>query len=264
MIPSAHPRRRHDQPPRRRRHGRARTSGSTCGHHQRPARLPAPGPQHQPAHHVELWCEAAGMAPMLAQMVRYRDVSVYSHRRVLSVTVTYEVAQRVIAGATSRPTSCTSATTTRRASRSSRRCPGHRRVRRGEIGGRFYPTRAPRTRTRRVPFFIPQRVALTEDQVAEFDLPTAPPKLSATRARQVDRRDHAGRGDAADLLERSCKEALDELTDDDALDELKEREASRQGAPARRRRGPERRRRHRDRGLSDPSLLELRRGAEEQ
>lgn len=46
---------------------------------------------------LEVWCEAAGMAPLLERAAGTYDVKVYSTGGFSSVSVTYEIAQRVIA-----------------------------------------------------------------------------------------------------------------------------------------------------------------------
>lgn len=208
-------------------------------------------------HHIELWCEAGGMAPMLAQMVRYRDVSVYSTGGFSSVTVTYEVAQRIagrdkptyflhvgdydpsgesIFASMSQDIGSFVAST---------------------IGGYYSPDTGRVRDENRDDFFIPQRVALTEDQVDEFGLPTAPPKMSDSRSQNWIGETTQAEAMPPDLLETVVKEALEELTDDDALEELEEKEKVEK---ERLRAAVEDQSVEEiiaDRGLDDPSLLEL-------
>lgn len=177
--------------------------------------------------HIELWCEAAGMAPMLAQMVRHRDVSVYSTGGFSSVTVTYEVGQRV--AERDKPThflhvgdydpSGESIFTSMSQDIGAFVA--------ATIGGYIYTSTGRAETKDEVPFFIPQRVALTEEQVAEFDLPTAPAKASDTRSRTWDGlATTQAEAMPPDLLERVVLEAIGELTDNDVLEELEAREES--------------------------------------
>jgi hypothetical protein len=208
-------------------------------------------------HHVELWCEAAGMAPMLSQMVRYRDVSVYSTGGFSSVTVTWEVAQRV--ARRQKPTHFLHVGDFDPSGESiftsmSQDIGGFVA---SEIGGFIYESTG-RVETRdEVPFFIPRRVALTEEQVEEFNLPTAPPKASDSRSAKWVGETTQAEAMPPDLLEQVVREAVDGLTDEDVLEELLERE----------REDKERLRAAvedrsvleviEERGLADPSLLEL-------
>lgn len=177
-------------------------------------------------HYIELWCEAAGMAPMLAQMARYRDVSVYSTGGFSSVTVTWEVAQRI--AARDKPTyflhvgdfdpSGESIFTAMSQDIGSFIA--------SEIGGYYNSVtgEVKRDEDGRPPFFIPKRVALTADQVEEFDLPTAPAKVSDSRSAAWVGETTQAEAMPPTLLEEVVKGALDELTDEGALDALVERE----------------------------------------
>jgi hypothetical protein len=210
-------------------------------------------------HHIELWCEAAGMAPMLSQMVRYRDVSVYSTGGFSSVTVTYEIAQRVISR--DKPTyflhvgdfdpSGESIFT------SMSQDVGAFVI--GEFGGTWNANTGEVSSLNddKECLFIPQRVALTEAQVEEYDLPTAPAKQSDSRSANWYGETTQAEAMPPTLLEEVVKGAIDDLTDQDALDDLRERE----------REDKERLRAAvedesvldviNDRELEDPSLLEL-------
>lgn len=180
-------------------------------------------------HHIELWCEAAGMAPMLSQMVRHRDVTVYSTGGFSSVTVTYEVAQRI--ARRDKPTyflhigdfdpSGESIFTSMSQDIGS------------FVASEFGATWNPHTglvygRDGSVDerFFIPERVALTEDQVAEYDLPTAPPKGSDSRSANWIGETTQAEALPPDLLEQIVRGKLDELTDADILADVEAREAA--------------------------------------
>ena len=197
------------------------------------------------------------MAPMLSQMASYRDVSVYSTGGFSSVTVTWEVAQRI--AVRDKPTyllhvgdydpSGESIFTSMSQDIGS--------FVSSEIGGYYFPDTGKVEDSDETEFFIPKRVALTEDQVEEFGLPTAPPKASDTRSNNWVGETTQAEAMPPDLLEQVVREALDKLTDEDALASLKERE---QEEKERLRAAVE------DqsvadvierRGLKDPSLLEL-------
>lgn len=175
-------------------------------------------------YHLELWCEAGGMAPMLSQMVRRRDVSVYSTGGFSSVTVTYEVAQRI--AAREKPTyflhvgdydpSGESIFTSMSQDIGSFVA--------SEIGGFFYARNGKVDDPNAGEFFIPMRVALTENQVDEFNLPTAPAKISDSRSANWIGETTQAEAMPPDLLERVVVAAIDELTDEDALKAVKERE----------------------------------------
>lgn len=137
---------------------------------------------------IELWCEAAGMVPQLERVAVPYSVPVYSTGGFSSVTVTYEIAQRALDR--KRPTaflhvgdfdpsgeSIFDAMTTDALS-----------FLRGDLYDRtqneehLYVNRP--VEDPELPDLRPQRVALTEGQVYEYDLPTAPPKASDTRSRK--------------------------------------------------------------------------------
>jgi hypothetical protein len=127
---------------------------------------------HGQAVRIELWCEAAGMAPQLANVARRFGASVYSTGGFSSVTVTHEIAERV--AGYDRPTvflhvgdydpSGESIFEAMSADVSAFVA--------GKLGSWAEADEV----------FRPERVALTREQVEEFDLPTAPPKRSDTRS----------------------------------------------------------------------------------
>lgn len=133
----------------------------------------------QPAS-IEVWCEAGGMTPQLARIAQPYGVSVYSTGGFSSVTVTHEIAQRVVRDY--RPTVF---------------------LHIGDFdpsGQSIYESMSEDVDTfvsqlhtyqelwpDTYPYvdqdsgFIYRRVALTESQVEEYDLPTAPPKKTDSR-----------------------------------------------------------------------------------
>lgn len=160
---------------------------------------------------IEVWCEAAGMAPMLAQMTSEWSIPVYSTGGFSSVTVTYETAQRY--RAQTRPTvmlhvgdydpsgesiftSMTDDITAFLA--------GH-----GSYSS-----------------FEPVRVALTQEQVDEHDLPTAPPKRSDSRSANWYGETTQAEALPPDLLASIIQDAVRSRIDDDVLAETLDDEAS--------------------------------------
>lgn len=178
------------------------------------------------AHHIELWCEAGGMAPMLAQMVRRHDVSVYSTGGFSSVTVTHEIAKRVCKR--SKPTyflhvgdhdpSGQSIFT------SMSQDVGSFVVQ--EFSGEWNQATGETLSLKgdRKCLFIPQRVALTEEQVEEHDLPTAPPKRTDSRSANWYGETTQAEAMPPTLLEEIVVGAIDDLTDQKILDDLIETE----------------------------------------
>lgn len=146
----------------------------------------ARNPHQDQSYHVELWCEAAGMAPMLAQMVRRFGVDVYSTGGFSSVTVTHSTAERImqrhleegrttiflhvgdydpsgvsIFNAMAEDIAAFTAEKAEREGIATYWCEGE-----DTVDG----------------IFEPERIALTKDQVRLYGLPTAPPKRSDTRS----------------------------------------------------------------------------------
>lgn len=164
---------------------------------------------------VELWCEAAGMAPMLSQMVRGYGVDVYSTGGFSSVTVTYSTAQRVLGRDV--PTVMLHV-------------------------GDFDPSGASiyESMTADIAAFVwadgdeekfeHERVALTQEQVTRFNLPTAPPKKSDTRSNnwigqtcQLEAMDPA-------TLDRVVTDAVLRYVDLDVLEDIRTQEKAERSA----------------------------------
>lgn len=159
---------------------------------------------------IELWCEAAGMVPQLARAAAPYSVPVYSTGGFSSVTVTYEIAQRALRE--DRPTVFLHV-------------------------GDFDPSgesifEAMSTDAR---YFVlgeypqdllqPKRVALTEEQVEEYNLPTAPPKASDSRSVNWIGETCQAEALPPDLLAELVEEAIRDELDLDVYDALLEDEA---------------------------------------
>lgn len=157
--------------------------------------------EHQPVH-IELWCEAAGMVPQLDRVASEYSVPVYSTGGFSSVTVTYEIADRALAR--SKPTvflhvgdyDPSGESIFEAMTEDARQFLYNRLV--WKLGAEAEHSTAaqalldaywPGTRLHplgelppELPDLRPRRVALTEEQVAEYDLPTAPPKATDSRS----------------------------------------------------------------------------------
>jgi hypothetical protein len=167
---------------------------------------------------IELWCEAAGMAPQLQRVASDFGVPVYSTGGFSSVTVTHEIAQRALSAQDEdlatiflhvgdydpSGESIFEAMTTDALS--------------------FYVSQ--RGGGRLVDFedeFRSVRVALTEDQVAEHELPTAPAKDSDSRS--VNWAGETAQAEAMppDLLASTVRTALEEWTDMTTMEAIEEK-----------------------------------------
>lgn len=160
---------------------------------------------------IEVWCEAAGMAPMLAQMLEEWSIPVYSTGGFSSVTVTYETAQRYLDLGTpthllhvgdfdpSGESIFTSMT--------------------DDISAFLYGHRC-------YDRFVPERVALTAEQVDEYDLPTAPPKRSDSRSANWVGETTQAEALPPDLLAEIIQAAVTSRLDLDVLDDTLERETA--------------------------------------
>lgn len=170
---------------------------------------------------IELWCEAAGMAPQLARVARPFGVNVYSTGGFSSVTVTHEISQRALN--LDKPTvflhvgdfdpsgeSIFEAMTRDAESFVLQSHPEH-------PGGSV-----PWSQLRELPGpqLRAKRVALTADQVEEHDLPTAPPKRTDTRSRNWIGETCQAEAMPPDLLADTVREAIEAEIDDEQFQEI--------------------------------------------
>jgi hypothetical protein len=133
---------------------------------------------------IELWCEAAGMAPNLQRIAFPYSIPVYSTGGFSSVTVTYEIAQRALEREV--PTvflhvgdyDPSGESIFAAMSEDAERFVLQERLRElDKDRATFEELRAlPGSQLRA------ERVALTENQVGEYELPTAPPKRTDSRS----------------------------------------------------------------------------------
>lgn len=170
---------------------------------------------------VELWCEAAGMAPMLAGMLSEWHIPVYSTGGFSSVTVTHQIADRITRR--DAPTALLhvgdfdpsgesifvsmaqdiGAFVAEITGRSLEPATGH-------VAGEFSP----------------QRVALTREQVHQYNLPTAPPKPSDSRSARWSGETTQAEAMPPDLLEEVVRDAVYQHIDQVTLDRTLGRERS--------------------------------------
>lgn len=179
--------------------------------------------------HIILYCETEGMVPMLGQMVRDYNVPVTSPKGFSSVTVTHNVAQRI--ADREKPTVFMHVGDHDPSGESiftSMSQDIGKFV--AEIqGGRYNPTTGATIEVAgweegTGPLFKPMRVALTEEQVEEFNLPTAPAKRSDSRSANWDKETTQLEAMDPPLLERVVTEVIGDMTDYDALADLEARE----------------------------------------
>lgn len=156
--------------------------------------------------YVELWCEAEGMMPQLESATREFCIPVYSAGGFLSVTATYEIAQRAL----------------------DRKVPTVL-LHIGDYdpsGESIFVALAEDVRAfiddrEGVPP-ITHRVALTESQVEAYGLPTAPPKKSDSRsANWAGYETCQCESLPPDVLASLAYEAVAEVIDLDLVDEIR-------------------------------------------
>lgn len=176
-------------------------------------------------HHLELWCEAEGMVPMLGQMVGRYGVKVTGTGGFSSLTVTHDFAARV--AGREQPTVLLHVGDFDPSGESifTSMCQDIGSFVASKVGGYVYPDGRAEDGDER-PIFIPQRVALTADQVDEYDLPTAPPKSSDSRSANWIGETTQAEAMPPDLLAEVVTDAVKGWWDQDAYDELKERETT--------------------------------------
>lgn len=175
---------------------------------------------------VELWCEAQGMAGMLARMVSEWHVPVYSTGGFSSVTVTHEIAQRVARAGDSQPTAFLHVGDHDPSGQSIF-------VSMAQDAGAFVAELVGAVSDpadgRVEGFFHPERVALTRSQVEEYDLDTAPPKSTDSRSKRWAGETTQAEAMPPDLLQDVVRDAVYRHVDQFALDltltrEMRQRE----------------------------------------
>lgn len=174
-------------------------------------------------YHVELWCEAEGMVPMLGQMSAQFGVAVTGTGGFSSLTVTHGFAQRV--AYRSKPTVLLHVGDFDPSGESifTSMCEDIGAFVAAKTGGRVVERGTVMDRDGDK-LFIPRRIALTSDQVDEYNLPTAPPKPSDSRSTNWVGETTQAEAMPPDLLSEVVKEALNEWWDPDVYAELQERE----------------------------------------
>jgi hypothetical protein len=164
---------------------------------------------------IEVWCEAGGMAPQLFRVTRKYGIPVYSTGGFSSVTVTHEIAQRVVrdvrptmflhigdfdpSGQSIYESMCEDVDTFVRQFKGIReRNPDKYEWVEEDCGFEY------------------RRVALTGDQVVQYDLPTAPAKKSDSRTAawigETCQAEAMAPDDLANTLEDTILEYIDQNT----------------------------------------------------
>lgn len=176
---------------------------------------------------IELWCEAEGMVPMLSQMTRHYGVAVTGTGGFSSVTVTHGFARRVLGR--DKPTVLLHVGDFDPSGESifESMCQDIGAFVVGAEGGtwRSHTGEVLELGDGRKNWFVPRRVALTAEQVNEYDLPTAPPKRSDSRSANWIGETTQAEAMPPDLLEEVVVAAVEEHIDQDQRTEILEREA---------------------------------------
>lgn len=181
---------------------------------------------------IELWSEDAGSVSMLAGITRDYPVTVYSTGGFSSVTVTHEIAQRVLAR--DRPTVLLHVGDFDPSGESifKSQCQDVGSFVSSELGCEWDDETGETFNTDWIddkdePDFKPVRVALTADQAIDWNLETAPPKASDSRSVYWDDKGVGGtvqvQAMTEDQMERVVLAAVHEYVDLDALRDLRER-----------------------------------------
>jgi hypothetical protein len=178
---------------------------------------------YQP-YHVELWCEAEGMVPMLAQIVSAYDVPVTGTGGFSSVTVTHRFAADVIRRST--PTVLLHVGDYDPSDESifTSMCQDIGQFVAAHFGGYAHERTGVTDDHEGRRIFIPQRVALTAEQVETYDLPTAPPKATDSRSANWAGETTQAEALPPDLLAQVVASAVEDWVDMDARVELQRRE----------------------------------------
>ena len=176
-------------------------------------------------YHLELWSEDAGSVDMLAGIVRDYPVYVYSTGGFSSVTVTHEVAQRVIGR--DRPTVFMHVGDYDPSGESIFYSMSQDigAFVSDELGGEWDPHTGETFNSPDDdgPDFRPIRVALTERQAVEWDLETAPPKLTDSRSRNWEGETVQVQAMSEEQMEEVVTAAVEDNLDLDALERTRAR-----------------------------------------
>lgn len=189
---------------------------------------------------IELWCEAAGMVPQLRRVAFPYGVPVYSTGGFSSVTVTFEIAKRALEA--DRPTSFlhvgdydpSGESIFEAMATDAARFVGQvvysetQTQTLGDLMGLEQADidRIEHAEGEEVPELIPERVALTAEQVELYNLPTAPPKATDTRSRTWIGETCQAEAMPPDTLAAVVREAIRDQLDLDRYDEEVERETA--------------------------------------
>lgn len=163
---------------------------------------------------IEVWCEAAGMAPQLQRVTNDFGITVYSTGGFSSVTVTRQIAERALQ----------SQKQTYLLHIGDHDPSGESLYEVMVLDARTFVWQLRTDRNNPMCDIVPMRVALTPDQIEEHDIPTSPPKSSDSRS--VNWYDETAQAEAMppDLLASTLLEAVEGIVDTDLLKETVEEE----------------------------------------
>lgn len=176
--------------------------------------------QRNQPYQIELWCEAAGMVPMLAGMLNEWSVPVYSTGGFSSLTVVKEVADRI--ASEDRPTIFLhvgdhdpSGESIFESMSEDIRC-----FIEADHGNEVYVEHTNDYEE----LFQPRRIAVTPAQIREYDLDSAPPKRSDSRSSTWVGSTTQAEALSPVQLEEIVQGAVLRYIDEEILDETREQE----------------------------------------
>lgn len=184
--------------------------------------------QLEQPYELELWCEAAGMAGMLADMVSPWNIPVYSTGGFSSVTVTHETAQRI--ARRERPTVMLHIGDYDPSGESIFRSMAQDigAFVRDEINAEWVYEDGgvpnPDYSAEEEDWFIPRRVLMTAEIARAYDLPTAPPKSTDSRSASWQGGTVQAEAMAPDQMERIIRRVVAEYIDLSILERVTARE----------------------------------------
>lgn len=166
---------------------------------------------------IELWCEASGMVPQLARVASKFDITTYSAQLgFASITLTRQIAHRALRQ--DRPTVLLHVGDFDPSGYSIYEAIA-------ADAGLFVEQLRDQGDGEENARIDPVRVALTAEQVSEYDLPTAPPKATDSRSRNWDGDTCQLEAMAPDDISRIVKDTIESYIDRDELDKVKAEQA---------------------------------------
>jgi hypothetical protein len=167
---------------------------------------------------LEVWCEAAGMAPQLAQIANPYGVAVYSTGGFSSVTVTHQIAERIAERGT--PTTLLHIGDFDPSGESIFNVMD-------EDVGSFVRNMTGFGGMK--DWFYAERVAVLREHIPEYDLPTAPPKPTDSRSRYWYDETCQAEALPPDVLAEMLRDAIERHVDLELMEEVMREEGDEGG-----------------------------------